>query len=138
MTYPNGTLSQIRRGRIVRRVMPISSPHPPPRRSGTDLSSRSAAPTHERPVRLFIGDGDSKFRSLIRATAAADPRFDVVGEADDGELALRLLRWLRPDVALLDADLPSLGGNAVARILSREIPELRVVVLARDRKEAWV
>ena len=119
--------------------MTTSSPHPPTRRDGrTDASVRPAAPPHDSPVRLFIGDGDNEFRTLIRATAAADPRFDVVGEAEDGELALRLLRWLRPDVALLDADLPSFGGSAIARILATEIPELRVVVLTRDRKEAWV
>ncbi|HEY7624755.1 MAG TPA: response regulator [Candidatus Limnocylindria bacterium] len=95
-------------------------------------------PPQPRSVRLFIGDGDAEFRALLRATAAADPRFDVVGEADDGVVALRLLRSLRPDVALLDADLPSFGGSAVARILSRELPQLRVVVLARERREAWV
>ena len=119
--------------------MTTSSPHPPARRGERiDASTRSAVPPQPRSVRLFIGDGDAEFRALLRATAAADPRFDVVGEADDGVVALRLLRSLRPDVALLDADLPSFGGSAVARILSRELPQLRVVVLARERREAWV
>ena len=54
---------------------------------------------------------------------------DVVGETDDGELALQLVRRLRPNVALLDEDLPSLGGGAVARVLAAELPEVRVVIL---------
>jgi DNA-binding NarL/FixJ family response regulator len=68
---------------------------------------------------------------MLRASFAADPRVDVVGEAEDGELALNLVRWLRPDVALLDEDMPSFGGAAIGRVLRSELPEVRVVVLTR-------
>jgi DNA-binding NarL/FixJ family response regulator len=67
----------------------------------------------------------------LRASFAADPRIEVVGEADDGELALDLLRSLRPDVALLDADLDSVGGAAIARVVKGELPDIRVVVMTR-------
>jgi DNA-binding NarL/FixJ family response regulator len=65
---------------------------------------------------------------------AAEPGVDIVGESDDGADALRLIRWARPDVALLDEDLPSFGGAAISRILRNELPETRVVVLTRA---AW-
>jgi len=68
---------------------------------------------------------------MLRASFAADPLIEVVGEADDGEMALQLLRWLRPDVALVDEDMPSFGGGAIARVLRSELPETRVVVLTR-------
>jgi len=98
-------------------------------RSGRVLPARSAS---EAPrIRVLIGDSDSEFRRALRASFAADPRIEVVGEADDGELALQLLRWLRPDVALLDEDMPSFGGAAIARVLSPELPKIRVVVLTR-------
>jgi two-component system, NarL family, response regulator DesR len=80
---------------------------------------------------VLIGDSDGEFRSELRASFAADPRIEVVGEADDGVLALQLARWLRPDVALLDEDMPSFGGAAVARILRSEQSEVRVVVMTR-------
>jgi DNA-binding NarL/FixJ family response regulator len=80
---------------------------------------------------VLIGDGDGEFRRGLSAQFAADPRVEVVGEADDGARALELVRWLRPDVALLDEDMPSFGGFAVARILKSELPEVRVVVMTR-------
>ncbi|MGH2471767.1 MAG: response regulator [Candidatus Limnocylindria bacterium] len=90
---------------------------------------RSASAT--APIRVLIGDSDGEFRRALRASFAADPRIEVVGEADDGAHALQLLRWLRPNVALLDEDMPSFGGAAIAHILRSELPETRVVVLTR-------
>jgi DNA-binding NarL/FixJ family response regulator len=84
---------------------------------------------------VLIGDGDSTFRCALRASFESDPRIEVVGEADDGAQALGLVRWLRPDVALVDEDMPSFGGAAIARIIRTELPETRVVVLTRAT--AW-
>ena len=71
------------------------------------------------------GDEAAEFRSTISTTSD----IEIIGETDDGLRALELLRILRPHVALLDADLPSLGGNAVARVLADELPDVHVVVL---------
>ncbi len=106
------------------------SPTPPELRSGRSLPaprSDSATP----PIRLLIGDADRDFRRALRASFAADPRLEVVGDADDRAMALQLLRRLRPDVALVDEDMPSFGGAAIARIVRSELPETRVVVLTR-------
>ena len=114
------------------RTSPFSPPTPLVLRSGrTSHASRSAStPT---PIRLLIGDSDAEFRRALRVSFAADPSIDVVGETDDGDLALQLLRRLRPDVALIDEDMPSFGGAAIARVLRSELPETRVVVMTRER-----
>lgn len=110
------------------------TPTPPPLRSGSvHPAPRSGSDT--APIRLLIGDGDGDFRRSLRASMAADPRIEVVAETDDGDEALRLLRWLRPDVALLDEDMPSFGGAAIARVLRSELPETRVVVMTRRQPE---
>jgi len=80
-------------------------------------------------IRVVIGDSHVGFRRTLRETFSGESDMDVVGETDDGELALQLVRRLRPNVALLDEDLPSLGGGAVARVLAAELPEVRVVIL---------
>jgi DNA-binding NarL/FixJ family response regulator len=111
------------------------SPTPPPQRSGTALpAARSAG--ESRSIRVLIGDGDPAFIRALRAGFAVDPRVDVVGEACDGAEALDLLRRLRPDVALVDEDMPSFGGGAIARIIRAELPDTVVVVLTRPRGEA--
>jgi DNA-binding NarL/FixJ family response regulator len=89
------------------------------------------------PIRLLIGDGDGDFRRALRESFACDPRIEVVAEANDGELALQLLRKLRPDVALLDEDMSSFGGAAIARVLRTELPQTRVVILTRPRSEVY-
>ncbi len=110
------------------------SPTPPELRSGPNLPlARSAR--EGRTIRVLIGDGDNAFRRALCASFAVDPRIEVVAEADDGERALELLRRLRPDVALVDEDMPAFGGAAIARILRTELPETRVVVLTRAA--AW-
>lgn len=89
--------------------------------------------TTQRAIRVVIGDQDGVFRRALRASFAVDPGVSVVGEAEDGEQALRLLRLTHPDVALIDEDLPSFGGGAIARIIRAELPDTRVVVLTRSR-----
>lgn len=109
-----------------------SPPTPPELRSGRTLHApRSDSKT--APVRLVIGDSDGEFRRALRASLSADPRIELVGEADDGQLVLQLLRRLRPDVALVDEDMPCFGGAAIARILRSELPETRVVVMTREK-----
>jgi DNA-binding NarL/FixJ family response regulator len=109
-------------------ISPLS-PTPPLRSGRVSPAPRSDSATP--PIRVVIGDSDGEFRRALRASLVAEPRIEVVGEADDGALALQLVRWLRPDVALLDEDMPSFGGAAVARILRLEQSEVRVVVMTR-------
>lgn len=111
------------------------SPTPLRSRSGRVLPApRSAA--HRRAIRVVIGDGDGLFRRTLRASFSIDPGISVVAEVDDGIKALAILRETHPDVALIDEDLSSFGGAAIARIIRSELPETRVIVMTRTRSEA--
>lgn len=89
-------------------------------------------------IRVVLGGDSSRARRALYELLVSQPDLELVGVADDGEVALGLLRSLRPDVALLDEDMASFGGNAVARVLARELPDLQVVVLtAPETENAW-
>jgi DNA-binding NarL/FixJ family response regulator len=82
-------------------------------------------------VRVLIVDDHASFRALARMVLAADG-FDVVGEAGDGADAMTAARDLRPDVVLLDVQLPGLDGFGVAEALAQQ-PPAPVVVLVSTR-----
>jgi DNA-binding NarL/FixJ family response regulator len=83
-----------------------------------------------RKVRVLIADSDARARRQLRNLLETQPDFDVVGEADDGALALQLARWLRPNLLLLDEHLPSVRSREFAVALESELPEVRLVLLS--------
>ena len=93
------------------------------------MTGKSASAVAERPIRVLIADDDDAARGALRDQLSVASDIDVVGEANDGALALHLARWLQPDVALLDDDMPVLGGEQIARLLAAELPDVRVVIL---------
>lgn len=83
------------------------------------------------PLTLLIVDDHSGFRSFARALLEAEG-FDVVGEADDAQSAIAAVGRLRPQVVLLDIQLPDIDGFEVAERLSGE-PDSPAVVLVSTR-----
>jgi DNA-binding NarL/FixJ family response regulator len=86
------------------------------------------------PIRVLIVDDHASFRSLARRLLV-DEGFDVVGEASDGRSAVQAAGELRPDLVLLDVQLPDVDGFGVAAALARQ-PHPPAVVLVSSRSRA--
>ena len=65
--------------------------------------------------RVLVVDDSAMMRRLVRETLALDPDFEVVGEAQDGRIALTMMRDLNPDLTMLDIEMPELDGLGVLR-----------------------
>ncbi|QRV34814.1 response regulator transcription factor [Streptomyces californicus] len=85
-------------------------------------------------IEVLVVDDHDVVRSGLTALLSAEIGIDVVGQAADGPAALDAAERLRPDVALLDIDLPGLDGIAVAAALAERLPGCRALMLtALDR-----
>ncbi|MGW6579025.1 response regulator [Streptomyces globisporus] len=91
-----------------------------------------------RPVRVLVADDEALVRAGVRAILARDPQVEVVAEAADGHEAIALVRRHRPDVVLLDIQMPGLDGlTAVAR-LHREPTPVGVIMLTTFGQDTYV
>ena len=80
------------------------------------------------PVRVVLVDDHRMFRSGVRAELG--DAVDVVGEAEDADQAITVIRAAQPDVVLLDVHLPGGGGRAVLAALTTELPDVRFLALS--------
>ncbi len=79
-------------------------------------------------IRILLADDHQILREVIRRGFESAGE-DVVGEAGDGEEAVRLAHEQRPDVVVMDLSMPVMDGVTATRRIREEIPEVKVVVL---------
>lgn len=89
-------------------------------------------------IRILIADDHQMFREGLANLLAAEPDFEVVGQAGDGRAALAITGELKPDVALLDITMPEMNGIETARQIRRAFPEVRVVALSMHSENRFV
>lgn len=85
--------------------------------------------TDEQNVRLVIADDQAAVREGLALLVNTVPGITVVGEAIDGNVAVELAERLRPDVVLMDLNMPRCGGVDATRRIKASWPEVQVVVL---------
>jgi DNA-binding NarL/FixJ family response regulator len=83
-----------------------------------------------QPIRVLIADDHPGVRAGLRALLFAEPGLIVVGEAQDGEETVHLIQERRPDIVLLDIEMPGLRGDHVMRWIRESLPEIRVLTVS--------
>ena len=90
------------------------------------------------PISILIVDDQSLFREGLRTLLSVQPEFKVVGEAGNGEEALRLAAGLHPAVVLMDLRMPVLDGVTATRRMRSLMPDCRVIVLTTFDDDEYV
>ena len=102
----------------------------PPKVSVVIAPPQAAAATDEGRSRVVLVDDHIVMRQGLSTLLREQPDMTVVGEASDGESAVRLVRQVRPDVVLMDVSLPGMDGIEATRIICAETPDVRVIGLS--------
>lgn len=89
-------------------------------------------------VSILIVDDQSLFREGLRTLLSVQPDFDVVGEASNGEEALRQAIMTKPNVILMDLRMPVMDGVSTTRRLQEILPSSKVIVLTTFDDDEFV
>jgi DNA-binding NarL/FixJ family response regulator len=80
-------------------------------------------------LRVFLAEDQTILRESLRSLIENHPDLEVIGEAGDGEEAVRQAEALRPEIVVMDVSMPRLDGVQATRAIKRACPEVKVLVL---------
>ncbi|MBS1629951.1 MAG: response regulator transcription factor [Bacteroidetes bacterium] len=82
-----------------------------------------------KPLTFFITDDHQIFRQGLRMALSDDPALECIGEAGNGKELLEQLKFIQPDVILLDLKMPEMDGMEATREVRKQFPDLRILIL---------
>lgn len=88
-------------------------------------------------MKIVIAEDQGMLRGAISRLLAMEPDIEIVGEADNGEQALQLIRKLSPDITVLDIEMPLLSGLDAAEKLKAEGCRCRIVIVTTFAKSGY-
>lgn len=89
-------------------------------------------------VRIVIADDHSVVRTGIKTVLANQPDFEVIGEAVNGDEALKMVNTLKPDVLLLDIQMPGIDTKEVVRDIKSHADQVKVLILSAFKEQPLV
>jgi DNA-binding NarL/FixJ family response regulator len=112
-------------------------------RTGDEINRRDpgapeGADKMNRPIRLLLVDDHPIVRKGLGLCLARQPNLKIVGDAGDGQEALRKARELLPDVILMDIEMPRMNGLAVTELLRQELPQINVLIVSMHSSAEYV
>lgn len=92
----------------------------------------------EAKKKLFIVEDHTILREGLKALLSTKPEWEIVGEAGEGDAAIRGVEKLQPDLVLMDLSLPKMNGTEAIREIKRRCPNTKIVALTVHKTEEYI
>ena len=92
----------------------------------------------ENKLRILIAEDHKTVREGVKLLVNAQPDMEVVGEADDGEVALTEAARLQPDIIIMDISMPRLNGLKATKRLRIQSPKIKILTLSRHTDDGYL
>jgi len=89
-------------------------------------------------VRIVIAEDHTILREGLRSLLSSSSDFEVVGEAEDGQEAIRCVEKLKPDLILTDLSMPRMNGMEAIREIKKQSPKTKILVLTVHKTEEYI
>ena len=109
----------------------LKGPSQSRRRRAVAAESAADGKSSPQKIRVLVVNDSAVMRRLVSEALAGDPALEVVGTAADGKLALAAAKQLRPDLILLDVEMPEMNGLEALSALRALDPSIRTIMLSR-------
>jgi two-component system, NarL family, nitrate/nitrite response regulator NarL len=103
----------------------------PPRASASAREADSASLTPQNQIHILVVDDHPVVRKGLQSCLSIRSNLLVVGEASNGSEAIDKVNELRPDVILMDVEMPQMNGLIATETIAREFPTIKVLILSR-------
>jgi DNA-binding NarL/FixJ family response regulator len=89
-------------------------------------------------IKIILADDHKIVREGLRILLEKHPDIEIIGEADDGEALLPIVRKLQPDIILMDISMPNLNGIEATKQITREFPKYKIIGLSMHFEKRFI
>ena len=89
-------------------------------------------------IRLMIVDDQSLIRQGLQAMLEREADLQVIGEAENGKMAVERVAELQPDVILMDVRMPEMDGRTATKLILQDFPEIKILILSTFDDDAYI
>jgi DNA-binding NarL/FixJ family response regulator len=89
-------------------------------------------------IRILVTEDHEIVRHGIRALLENDPEISIIGEAANGSEALEKIKQLKPDVVLMDVNMPVMNGLECTRLAKQQFPHVKILVVSMHNEESFL
>jgi len=89
-------------------------------------------------IRILLVDDQNLVQQGIKSLLEQDQNFKVIGTVEDGKSAIKQISLLRPDIVLLDIEMPGMNGITVTKYINHFLPETKVIILSSHEEKKYL